>query len=622
MNTGTTSVLSMILLISGLWLFSKAKSSKLTTSVFSILALCLITLFIVYGVANYFTGNGIDDATVYHLRYGVEGAGFLEYSWLIAITTVMLTFGIFGLSRIVSKQKKSKSSNVTNSFLAFSFLFVSLLLNPACIDIYNLQQHSLISSGKSSQEIPASFYEYYKTPYIEESEKKPKNIVFVYAESLERTYFDETLFPGLITGLRELESRNTHFTNIRQVARTGWTVAGMTASQCGIPLFTSSHGNSMSGMDQFLPSAVCLGDLLSRKGYQLNYMGGASLEFAGKGKLFKTHGFTSVLGRNELLPQLDNEAYKTGWGLFDDSLFDMSYRRFLELSESDKKFGLFMLTLDTHHPNGHPSASCSGTEYEDGSNKILNAVACSDHLITKFVNRISQSPYADETIVVLVSDHLAMRNTAFDQLKKGNRRNLFMIIDPSNNEAKKIESVGSTLDIGATILPVVGYTGEIGFGRDLLNREIPEEEKIFIHSNLWSWKNPVTAFWGFPKIKEKIEIDIDNHVVNIDGRGFEFPVLIELNDELQSTLKFQFNNSPDHKTLVKYRKELRKDQYFLMIDNCSNASQLDKSLGRNGFCFLAGRGKEYSKIERLIESTSYTSDEVKQLLNITASSKE
>jgi hypothetical protein len=32
------------------------------------------------------------------------------------------------------------------------------------------------------------------------------------------------------------------------------------------------------------------------------------------------------------------------------------------------------LTLDTHHPDGHPSRSCDGSIYRDGSNPILNAV--------------------------------------------------------------------------------------------------------------------------------------------------------------------------------------------------------------------------------------------------------
>lgn len=616
MNDGSFIILSIISLIIGLWFFNKKKQPKAITGVCFVMVFSSIILFIAYGVATYFTGNGIDEATIYHLKYGLDGAGFLEYKGLIVTTIMAFILGAFYLSRIISKRNKDKETHNINGLLSFIFLFISLLLNPASLDIYNLQKESLIFANHSNLQIPTSFYEYYNKPYIKAVENNHKNLVFIYAESLEQTYFDETLFPGLINGLRELESKSTYFTNIKQVAGTGWTVGGMTASLCGIPLFTPSHGNSMSGMDHFLPSAVGFGDLLNESGYQLNYMGGASLDFAGKGKLLKTHGFTNVMGRDELLPKLENKTYRTSWGLYDDSLFDMAYNRFIELSEVGNKFGLFMLTLDTHHPNGHPSASCKDIKYKDGSNPILNAVACSDHLISMFINKIAQSPYADNTIVVLVSDHLAMRNTASDLLQSKDRRNLFMIIDPSKNNSNEIKTVGSTLDIGPTVLPFLGYTGDIGLGRNLLNDEMPEEDRLFIHSNLRKWRQPIEAFWDFPKIQDDLKINVDSQIVSIDGRNFRMPILVELNNMLETTLKFQFNASSGHKSLVEHRKELGRDSYFLLIDKCCNARELDNSLGKKGFCLLAGQGKKYTKITKLNNDIKYTANEIRQLLNI------
>jgi phosphoglycerol transferase len=311
---------SVILLIAGLYLYRKTSPSKVTMGIFFILIFSSILLFIAYGVANYFTGNGIDEATVYHLEYGLEGAGFLEYSGLIvtAITVLIIITGC--LIWLILKWKGDREPHAINSLSMYSFLSVSLLLNPASSDIFDLQENVLTATKKINAEESALFYQHYRKGGLIALQKSKKNIVFIYAESLERTYFDETVFPGLIKGLRELESNSTYFTNIKQVTGTGWTVGGMTASQCGIPLFTPSHGNSMSGMDQFLSSAVCLGDALNNNGYQMNYMGGASLDFAGKGKLYKSHGFKNVLGRAELVPKLENKTYRTGWGLYDDSL--------------------------------------------------------------------------------------------------------------------------------------------------------------------------------------------------------------------------------------------------------------------------------------------------------------
>ena len=585
-------------------------------SLFFVMAFSSMLLFVVYGVTYYFTGHGIDEATIYHLKYGLYGAGFLEYSWLIVATITALILSAIYLYWHISKSTNDRRSRIPNSLLSYSLLSVSLLLNPASANIYNIQANSLTSPEQLDPQISADFYSYYKKPHIKTSENNQKNIIIIYAESLERTYFDEALFPGLIKGLRKLESKSTYFTNIKQVSGTSWTVAGMTASQCGIPLFTPSHGNSMSGMDQFLSSAVCFGDLLNDKGYHLAYMGGARLGFAGKGKLFKTHGFTDVLGRDELLQKLEDKSYKTGWGLYDDSLFNITYNRFLELSATGEKFGIFTLTLDTHHPNGHPSKSCEDIKYKDGSNSILNAVACSDYLITDFINRIIHSPYADQTVVALVSDHLAMRNTAYNSLQKKDRRNLFMIIDPSVNNPAKIKTAGSTLDIGTTLLPFIGYTGSIGLGRNLLNGTEPEEDRIFIHANLMKWKKPITEFWDFPKIENSLEINIGNRIVRIDNRKFRMPIFIELNTKLESTLKFEFNKSSDHMSLVQHRKALGKNKYFLLIDECKNVRELDNTLGGNGLCFLAGQGNKYTKIAKLDKNITYTANELRQLLNI------
>src|SRR5262249_23377563 len=135
------------------------------------------------------------------------------------------------------------------------------------------------------------FNDYYRAPTVKSVSDVHKNLVLIYGESYERTYFNEAFFPGLIKELHQIEAKSLSFTNIHEAYGTGWTIAGMVGSQCGIPLVTSSHGNSMAGMDKFLASATCFGDVLHDNGYHLVYMGGADFEFAGKGKFYTTHKF-------------------------------------------------------------------------------------------------------------------------------------------------------------------------------------------------------------------------------------------------------------------------------------------------------------------------------------------
>lgn len=618
MTSLVLTTLSAVLILTSIFVLSRTRPSKVYIGVFALLAAVSILMTVAHWLAGYFTGNGIDEATIYHIRYGLDGAGFSEYRSLFGVTFVgLLVIGLFSM-RVARTGKNSWSveQRARLFLLPVALLAMSLLVNPATADFYKLRSTPLVSSVAVDPELANSFYDFYRQPQVAAAQGVRKNFVFIYAESLERTYFDQTIFPGLIKGLRELETKSTYFTGIKQVTATGWTVAGMTASQCGIPLFTPSHGNSMSGMDLFLSGAVCFGDLLRNEGYELSYMGGASTEFAGKGKFLKTHGFTDVRGRDELAPELDDPAYQSGWGLFDDTLLDMAYQRFVELSESDDQFGLFTLTLDTHQPRGHPSASCDGIEYLDGSNPMLNSVACSDYLISQFVDKIAASPYADETIIVVASDHLAMWNTAYKFLETKERTNLFMILEPGQNRTAEIQTPGSTLDIGATLLPFLGYTGEIGLGRNLLNNNEKKEDRLDIHARLGFWSQAVSKFWDFPKIQDFLTIEVDKEQVIVDQRTLRMPVLIELDSELQSTLRFQFDRTTTHKSLLEHRNELGDDSYFLLIDECSSVLEKTGPASGHRYCLTAGLGRDDFEKRELDANVTFSANEVRNMLGL------
>ena len=108
-----------------------------------------------------------------------------------------------------------------------------------------------------------------------------------------------------------------------------------------------------------------------------------------------------------------------------------------------------------------------------------------------------------------------MRNTAFDQLKKGNRRDLFMILDFENPEAKAINAMGSTLDVSATVLPFMGYEGAIGLGRNLLSSDPVLTQDV--HSKLKSWDADILKFWKFPSVQGDTQIDWEAKTILLGG---------------------------------------------------------------------------------------------------------
>ena len=277
-------IISVGLSTASILLFKRAQKTFIHLLAFLFFFSIFLLLLCLYFVSDYFTGSGITIATIYHLIYGLGGAGYSEYKWLIISTVFLFFAGLFAITYFI-KSPYHKHKRPTNILLPYSLIILSILSSPAGPDLYNV----------FSEPRPAvDFYTYYQKPNLTALSDSTKNIIFIYAESLEQTYFDEGRFPGLIKELRELESQSTCFTNINQVAGTEWTVAGLTASMGGIPLFVPLDGRSISNMDRFLPNAVFVSDLLKEAGYNLTYLGGADLDFGGKGKLIKSHGFNEV----------------------------------------------------------------------------------------------------------------------------------------------------------------------------------------------------------------------------------------------------------------------------------------------------------------------------------------
>ncbi|SMC55678.1 phosphoglycerol transferase [Desulfocicer vacuolatum DSM 3385] len=568
---------------------------------FSIVIFAYLFSLDIFWVADYFTGEGINDAVIYHIFYGLGGAGFKEF---YKITFVGIVFFLFGVVASFFYYKTRKADykippyNIGRAIMCALFFCIAFMLNPTPRSLFahlNYFDFPFKSSGSAKYigdekmaALQEDFNRYYLLPKSEAKTKTHPNLIYIYAESLELTYFDEKLFPGLVPNLKQIQKENISFSNINQIIADDFTVGGMITSQCGIPLFTPSGGNSMNGMERFYEGAVCLGDFLASQKYTLVYRGGASLKFAGKGKLYTTHGFIDVKGREELLPHLEDKNNVSPWGLYDDTLFDIIYEDFMALSESKTRFAIFTLTLDTHGPDGYLNKSCRDIKYLDGSNEMLNAVACTDYIISRFIRKIQASKFGKDTVVVLSSDHLAMKNGATAILKKGDRKNLFMIIDPRNETARVIDKKGSLADVAATILSSLGYDTALGLGRNLqshLNSLSVEFENY--KKKLVGWRPVIEKFWNNPKIGTHVFINNTAKTITINSTTYKYPLLLEINKNREVRPYFEFN---DFKKLTSFLVNFNPTTPFIWIDECRKISYLDTAIkDKKGYCLAMGQ---------------------------------
>lgn len=589
----------------------------------------LIFLYIIlsgaYIVSDYFTGEGINDAVIYHLRYGLDGSGFGDYYFIISIGCVFFiaSFVVSYFYYRLLKNDIFPEPNKIRRAISTLCLLIALTIHPTMITAY---KGFLKSIGfENALSLKNNFADYYKTPSLQSTTDEHPNIVYIFAESFETTYFDEKLFPSLVTNLRALREQNTYFTDIRQVVGTSWTIAGMTSVLCGLPLVTPSanahspQGNSMSKMSSFYSGATCMSDLLHKEGYNLTYRSGSSLEFAGVDKLYRTHQFDDIKGINELKPNLKNPSYQNPWGLYDDTLFEIAFNDFKKLSASKRKFGLFLSTMDTHHPYGHVSKSCKQKTYGDGSNSILNSVTCSDELIARFIKQIQESPYGKNTVIVVTSDHLAMHNMAIDMLMKGERRDQFMIIDPRTQSGKKVEKTGSTLDVSATLLPFLGYKADMGLSRDLLSDEnsLVKEFDDF-DQQLGAWTKDISRFWEFPQIEQDLVLESSKSSLKIGNTVYKFPILLRLNDTLEVSPFFEVKLKFFETTkLFGYLHDYHFNDTFIWVDKCSRINAMDAEIKLNNkdkFCFALGKLGSPIKSGSVDKNATITLDEMKVML--------
>lgn len=304
-----------------------------------------------------------------------------------------------------------------------------------------------------------------------------KNLLLIFLEGLETIYTDEDVFPGLTPTLQRLNAEGLQLQNMQQIHGSGWTMGGIVSSLCGTPLVYESRltGNEVL-FSRLLDSAVCLPDILESAGYQQVFMGGASLEFASKGDFLRDHGFDAAFGSHELVGELEDPGYTGGWGLYDDSLFSLALEQYKQLADSGQPFNLTLLTVDTHHPTGEPSASCP--EYGAVDNSILHAVHCTDYLVGKFIEQLRESPAFEDTLVVLASDHLSMRNIAFPLFPDDYDRTLYFNV--LNAEQLVSEQIPTTpLDVSPTVLSLMGVEHDAAFlaGVDLLSAAEEELER-------------------------------------------------------------------------------------------------------------------------------------------------
>ncbi|MGF6559722.1 phosphatidylglycerol--membrane-oligosaccharide glycerophosphotransferase [Erwinia aphidicola] len=572
--------LSLLFFIASVSLYTwKAGRHKLWFSAVLVLLGVYIVLNASLLASNYFTGEGINDAVIYTITSSLSGAGVQKYI-LPAVGLIITLLLLFLLLSWVLRLRKNHNYSKLYSLLALVLAVLSIKTTPAYQQVTNLIK-SQMTKGDSD------FYSHYQVPGKSLRGDRP-NLVYIYAESLERTYFDEHAFPKLAPELNEIKNNSLDFSNTEQLPGTEYTIAGMVASQCGIPLFAPFDGNASSSLSTFYPQNVCLGDILKSSGYQNYFYQGASLSFAGKDLFLSSHGFDHMYGFKELAGVVKDPKYRNDWGWYDDTVLEVVFDKYLELAQKNQPFSLFALTVDTHHPDGFISRSCQRKSYPfDGKeNKSFAAVACGQEHIARLIEKIRATPYFKNTIIVVSSDHLAMNNTAYKYLNQHDRRDLFFMLRGDDVSSKVISLKRNTLDNGATVLDAMGGDNFIGLGRSSLSSTSLSATYLNIKEKINEWKPDVISLWNFPKAISDYKIDSEKNTFSFSGAHFKLPLLLSVMPNKIEPKLDAYLATPLKQQLARFAP----DEKFVWIDRCYKIGSVwdDNLIMNNGLCVANG----------------------------------
>nr|WP_281732721.1 phosphatidylglycerol--membrane-oligosaccharide glycerophosphotransferase [Franconibacter sp. IITDAS19] len=528
--------------------------------------LVVLGLFVILNItlyaSNYFTGDGINDAVLYTLTNSLTGAGVTKYI-LPAVGLIAILVAVFGLLAWILRRRRHPH-HLGYSLLALALALASVDASPAFRQITELVK-------SQSREGDPDFATYYKEP--NKTIPDPQlNLVYIYGESLERTYFDDQAFPQLAPELGALKNEGLDFSKTMQLPGTDYTIAGMVASQCGIPLFAPFEGNASASMSSFFPQNICLGDILKNSGYENYFMQGANLRFAGKDVFLKSHGFDHLYGAEELKGVVADPAYRNDWGFYDDTVLEQVWKKYEELSKAGKRFSLFALTVDTHHPDGFVSRTCQRKSYafEGKPNQSFSAVTCSQEHIAALINKIKASPYFKNTVIVVSSDHLAMNNTAYKYLSKQDRENLFFILRGDKPQQDVVAVKRSTMDNGATVLDILGGDNFIGLGRSSISGQSLSTVFLNMKEKVLAWKPDIIRLWNFPTKIDDFTVDQQKKTIAFSGSRFHLPLLLRIADKKIEPLPESEYSAPLRYQLADFAPR----DNFLWVDNCYKMARL------------------------------------------------
>jgi hypothetical protein len=306
--------------------------------------------------------------------------------------------------------------------------------------------------------------------------EKKKNLIFIYLESTEAEISCcAKQGTNLIPELAELAKNNLSFSHSddiggqMQITGTGHSIASICNTHVGLPLIVNVGDRFYKNSDYFFNGAYGLGNILTeRGGYNCLFVIGSETDYGGLYKLLNQHNFeVKDINYYKKIKKVP-ENYCVWWGIEDIKMVEVAKEELTNISMQDKPFAFSVFFEDTHFPSGYVDEECEN-KYPK---QIHNVFANMSRRINNFVNWIKEQPFYEDTVIIILGDHLYMGDDLYDDKRPNSKRhayNVFINTGKSGEHSKNRDFC--TFDYFPTIIDCldIKYDAEgLGLGRSLL----------------------------------------------------------------------------------------------------------------------------------------------------------
>lgn len=299
----------------------------------------------------------------------------------------------------------------------------------------------------------------------------PRNLVLILGESLEAQLLGTYNQLGLNDSMPytcDLAKRTMIASNIHQMPFTSWSVAGLFASQCGLPLIVGKIEDRNDGalMVSNRTTFKCVGDYLKAVGYKCNYLYTGPSVFGGMMHLLTRHGFTRWWDGWSGLRRDSDTVNKAKWVI----------RNLAADYHKKKEPFMLMIGLEDTHPPYSLRDCVPRKNYTNKRGKIMKGwkgmavFDCLDQNIEILMNAMHENGLnKTNTEIIIHGDHTLAIDWNRLAVGESMDRKLFAVF--ASQDKGEVTKNMTHYDIAASMLDILGveYSPKFPFSLSVMD---------------------------------------------------------------------------------------------------------------------------------------------------------